>query len=57
MKISIYECFPDHAKEIREAVFVREQGFLHEFDKTDDIAIHIVMFDEDKIPAATCRVF
>lgn len=57
MKISVYDHFPDHAKEIREEVFVREQGFQHEFDQTDDTAIHIVMYDEDEIPAATCRVF
>lgn len=57
MKISIYDHFPDQAKVIREEVFVKEQGFQHEFDQTDDIAIHIVMFDEDGTPAATCRVF
>lgn len=57
MKISVYESFPDHAKEIREAVFIKEQGFQHDFDQTDDTAIHIVMFDENEIPAATCRVF
>ena len=57
MKISVYESFPDSAKEIREAVFVKEQGFQHEIDETDDTAIHIVMFDEEEIPVATCRVF
>ena len=28
-----------------------------EFDSIDDAAVHIVMFDEDGTPAATCRVF
>ncbi len=57
MEVSVYEKFPDCAKEIREAVFVKEQGFQHEFDSIDDTAVHLVMFDEDGKPAATCRVF
>ncbi len=28
-----------------------------EFDSIDGAAVHIVMFDEDGTPAATCRVF
>lgn len=57
MKISVYETFPDCAKEIREAVFIKEQGFQNELDETDHEAAHLVAFNEHKIPVATCRVF
>ncbi len=57
MKISVYEHFPHYAKEIRTAVFVDEQGFQEEFDTIDDTAAHIVIFDDDEVPIATCRVF
>lgn len=57
MKTAIYEGIPDPAKEIRQKVFVKEQGFQDEFDETDDIAAHIVLFDENDLPVATCRVF
>lgn len=58
MKFAIYEkSLPDSAKIIRQVVFEEEQGFIDEFDETDDIATHFVMFDEDETPIATCRVF
>ena len=57
MKISIYENIPDGAREIRQAVFIDEQGFQSEFDEIDAAAIHIVSYDEDDVPVATCRVF
>lgn len=57
MKIETYEWFPDCAMQIREAVFVKEQGFRDEFDETDAEAVHIVLFDDAGAPAATCRVF
>lgn len=57
MKIVTYNSFPDCAKKIREAVFVKEQGFRDEFDETDAAAVHIVLFDDMGAPAATCRVF
>lgn len=56
MKTVIYSSIPDCAKEIRQKVFINEQGFQNEFDDIDDTAIHIVLFD-DKIPIATCRIF
>jgi Predicted acyltransferase len=46
---------PD-AKTIREEVFVKEQGFQHEFDEIDQTAIHIVVYDDEK-PIATARTF
>ena len=58
MKIAIYEKrLPDCAKTIRQVVFEDEQGFVDEFDATDDIATHFVVFDEDETPIGTCRVF
>ena len=57
METVIYEGIPNYAKEVRQKVFVDEQGFHNEFDDIDEIATHIVMFDEDKIPIATCRIF
>lgn len=48
--------WPQEAKIIRSAVFEKEQGFVDEFDGTDDIATHFVVFD-GKMPVATCRVF
>lgn len=58
MKTTIYEKnLPECAKTIRQVVFEEEQGFVDEFDETDDIATHFVMFDEDERPVATCRIF
>jgi len=57
MKILRYDSFPNYAKEIREAVFIEEQGFESEFDEIDNTAVHFVSFDEDESPIATCRVF
>lgn len=57
MKMSIYKGIPEYAKEIRRTVFVDEQGFHDEFDETDRVAAHIIAFDEDANPVATCRIF
>lgn len=58
MKTTIYEKnLPECAKTIRQVVFEEEQGFVDEFDETDEIATHFVMFDEDERPVATCRIF
>lgn len=57
METVIYKGISVHAKEIRQKVFVEEQGFQDEFDEIDERAAHIVIFDEDKTPVATCRIF
>lgn len=58
MNIKIYtDGLPSEAKEIREAVFVEEQGFLQEFDQVDETAVHIVLYDDGQAPVATCRIF
>ena len=57
MSICVYDSLPDEAVEIRENVFVKEQGFEKEFDEIDKKAIHLVMFDEHlQKPVATCRL-
>lgn len=39
---------PD-ARAIRQSVFVEEQGFEYEFDDIDEIALHLVLYDENEI--------
>ena len=56
IKIKTYDRLPAEAETIRREVFMEEQGFVNEFDDIDDIAIHLVAF-EDGIPAACCRIF
>lgn len=56
MNIVLYHTLPKEAKEIRETVFMKEQGFQEEFDKLDHNAVHLVLFMED-IPVATCRFY
>jgi predicted GNAT family N-acyltransferase len=56
MDIKIYQTLPPEAREIRTVVFVEEQGFQEEFDTTDNIATHLVLFHA-QAPAAVCRVF
>lgn len=46
----------DDAKAIREQVFIKEQKFVNEFDDTDNISLHTVMYD-DKRPIACCRIY
>lgn len=58
MNIKVYtDGLPEEAKEIREKVFVEEQGFQEEFDSVDTEAAHIVVYLDKEQPAATCRVF
>lgn len=51
-----YHTLPKEAMYIREEVFMKEQGFENEFDETDQIAVHYVLFDDDT-PIACCRYF
>ena len=46
---------PNEAKEIRTTVFVCEQGFKDEFDESDDISIHILMY-LDLTPIGVARI-
>lgn len=54
MEAKIFDKIPDEAIQIREQVFIQEQGFCNEFDEIDSIASHIVLFDNE-IPVATAR--
>ena len=44
------------AGEIREEIFVKEQGFHNEFDEIDAYAVHLLVLDGET-PAATGRTF
>lgn len=57
MKVIVFDFLSDDAKMIRKKVFMDEQGFENEFDDTDKIASHIVMYNEKEEPVATCRFF
>ena len=57
MEIKIFTSLPKPALEIRTAVFVDEQGFTTEIDDKDGIAVHLVLFDGNGTPIATCRIF
>ena len=56
MHIKSYNYLPEEAVFIRKTVFMEEQGFINEFDKSDEISIHIVLFVLNN-PIATCRLY
>ena len=56
MEIKVFNSLPKDALDLRITVFVEEQGFVDEVDEFDDVAIHLVMYDNEK-PIATCRFF
>lgn len=55
-KIRIYKNLPDEARNIREEVFIKEQGFSEEYDEIDNKATHFVYFYKD-VPVGTLRLF
>ena len=56
MKISHGTSDFSDAALLRTEVFIKEQGFSSEFDDIDDIADHVVLYDNG-VPIATGRVF
>lgn len=56
MKTQLFFGLPPQAMQVRQTVFVEEQGFRDEFDAIDAVAAHIVLFDEG-VPVGVCRVF
>lgn len=56
ISISIYDKITPDAKKIREEVFIKEQGFVSEYDDIDKIATHFVAFRKGE-PVATLRLF
>ena len=55
MEIKSFHQLPVYAVDIRNEVFVKEQGFVEEFDSDDKRAIHLVGFI-DGHSAATARI-
>lgn len=53
MKINhkVYDTLPKEASEIRQTVFMKEQGFSYEFDERDNTAKHILLFADDNAVA------
>lgn len=51
-----YNYLCEDSKRIRNEVFTQEQGFVNEFDNIDDIASHIVFYDNNKA-YGVCRYF
>lgn len=56
MIIKEYNNLPEEARKIRNEVFVKEQGFIEEFDEIDDVAKHMVMYEKDQA-ISTCRIY
>ena len=56
MEVKIFDVLPPEAHDIRETVFIKEQGFEKEYDDIDLVAKHIVIYD-DETAVGTCRVF
>ena len=54
--IKSFDGLCDDARAIREAVFVREQGFVNEFDEIDGNAVHFVLYVDGKA-SGTCRIY
>lgn len=54
--LKVTNTLSEDEKMIRETVFIDEQKFKIEFDDTDDIATHIVMY-LDNNPVGCCRLY
>ena len=56
MDFKVYDYLSESAKFVRQTVFVEEQGFVNELDETDNIAMHIVLYDEKKAEMFLCFI-
>lgn len=56
MRVQIFDYLSKDAQLIRQKVFIEEQGFSHEYDETDEVAKHLVAYENGE-PAGTCRIF
>ena len=56
MTIKEYTKLPKEAIDLRTEIFIKEQGFIDEFDDKEDISTHLVMFSNN-IPVASCRYY
>ena len=57
MRIEVFGRLPEDAADIRKEVFMDEQGFRDEFDDTDGISEHYVMYSDEGEPIAVCRTY
>ncbi len=55
-RFETHNYLPQDAVDIRKAVFIEEQGFSDEFDKIDESAVHVIMY-EGQNSAAVCRIY
>lgn len=55
LRFVVSNILTDDAALIRREVFMDEQGFVNEFDETDEVSRHIVAYDGDS-PVAVCRI-
>jgi predicted GNAT family N-acyltransferase len=55
-RVCLYNSLPEEAADIRNVVFVKEQGFTDEFDAIDERSWHVIVYDGEKA-IATGRVF
>ena len=56
IRAEYYETLPQIGRQIREEVFMTEQGFSYDYDETDEVAVHFVLWDGENAVAA-CRAF
>ena len=56
IEIVSYSYLPEKAKQIREDVFIKEQGFAVEFDFLDEKCTHFILY-ENGIACGTCRIY
>ena len=56
MQVQVFDDLSKDAQWVRQKVFIEEQGFRHEYDETDEIAKHLVAYENGE-PAGTCRIF
>ena len=56
MIVKVFDEFVTDAKNIREKVFIDEQGFSYDYDEFDDIAVHMVLYNDGE-PIGACRIF
>ena len=54
--IQKFNYLTDEERQIRTAVFIKEQGFQDEFDALDDESYHLLL-SVDGVPACCCRYF
>ncbi len=56
MQVQFFSDLNDYIIAIRTEVFVKEQGFVNEFDSLDQKSIHCLLY-KDGVPVATGRIY